>query len=107
MAFEKINKNTRSWGAFSGNRVSIQKSHIHFSKEAMSNFLGAEKYVEIFLDRPGKRVGFRETKSSISGFKISKDGCIGLKLKNIVPGIFEVQYDPKEKILIAYGVDFL
>lgn len=107
MAFEQLEKKSRGAPILIGYKVAIRKSYIRFSPQISKEIFPDTKYIEIFLDKQGQRLGFRPTENNVSGFKIHKEKSLAVSMENVSRGTYNAEWDSKENMLIAYGVDIV
>lgn len=69
MAFELIEKGHKL-EKLSPFDISIMKTGISFGKEIEKDFIENGFYCEVYFDYEGRRVGFKPTANSLTGFKI-------------------------------------
>ena len=70
MVFELLEKKRSNTLGLQPNQISIARSGtISFGTEMLSH-LDKEGFIEIYLDRKNKRVGFKPTSNNFNGFKI-------------------------------------
>lgn len=98
MVFELYEKG-RTWiSSLETDIVSITKTSISFGQDAIKEF-GDDKFIEIYLDRKKKKVGFKSSNNSITGFKLTKPNtngrvaCTGKFLKLLAPGQFQMRVE--------------
>lgn len=69
MTFELVKKGLLGAGGIKPNEISVGKSSFSFGTDILKHFKG-ENYIELYLDKQRKRVGFKATKSNLTGFKL-------------------------------------
>lgn len=98
MVFEIYEKGRFTLPTLEPDVVSIRKTAISFAKDSMVEF-GDDNYVEVYLNRKSKLVGFKSTENNITGFKLqraSKCGTCNItgKFLELLPrGIFKMKIE--------------
>ena len=78
MTFELFEKNRK--GGLSDNQISVSRTQISFGANIKEKF---NKLGFVDLDRKNNKIGFRPTKSMITGFKVRRDRSLSFQSKSV------------------------
>lgn len=98
MGFEIVQKNVWRCGILKPMQVTIRKSGFNFGRE-IREFFGDNEYVEIYLDKDKKKVGFKPTDNGVTGFKMltskSNQGAIACTgtARRLQQGFFDAEIE--------------
>ncbi len=98
MVFELYEKG-KSWiSSLEPNVISINKSTISFGQDALKEFPDSS-FVEVYLDRKENKVGFKFSKDSMRGFRLSETNkhsrkyCSGKFIGLLPTGQYEMEIE--------------
>jgi len=98
MVFELVQKNVWRCNLVGPMQVTVRKSGFNFGT-AIRDFFENKEFVEIYLDKENKKVGFKATDNAITGFRVqtakSKQGIVacGALAKRLQHGIFNAEIE--------------
>lgn len=107
MAFEIIKKQ-KFFYELKPNTVSITKYNISFSQDLRETYFKGFLTLEIYLDKHSKKVGLRPSNNIITGFRLGKDGNIGIP-RALEGRLSEGMWNPvwEDSMLVIYGIDII
>jgi len=92
MVFERVLKGGHSHSVILPTQISISKNCVVFGKDIIKSFSGG--FVEVYLDRKNKLVGFAPSKSPIIGYKIHKsNNTTGIFAKELTRNVYEAKFE--------------
>lgn len=91
MVFEKVIKGGHFHSNIQEKQISISKHTLVFGKE-IAKEIG--KFVEIYLDRKNKLVGFAKGKNAITGYKVHKgNNATGIFARELDRGLYDAKFE--------------
>ena len=102
MAFKLVERKFGTVG-LKGNELSINNYGATFGEDTAKRFDNFS-YCEVFLDKEGRRVGFKPSNNSVNGFKVSKGQ--GKVLRKSISGSWAKQL-PNKRYVVSYDEDMI
>jgi len=88
MVFEKVLKGGHAHSIILPTQISISKHCLVFGKKIAECF--TEGFMEVYIDRKNKKVGFAPSNNNVSGYKIHKgNSCTGIFAKELERNVYD------------------